>query len=117
MARRWFWMSMLSLALFITRQACAASDLTLTITADHARIEVEIEEELTGSRDNLRKWVTDAADTVSQFYGRFPTEALTLHLTARPGHGVQGGVTTNEDGARINVRVGTSVTANELTQD
>lgn len=87
------------------------------ITLGEAHIDVEIDPALAPVRNDLMVWVRSSADTIARFYGKFPTPALALSLHARRGRGVQGGVTTNTDGAEINVRVGTEVTPAELAAD
>jgi hypothetical protein len=88
-----------------------------TLTVAGARIEVDMDSGLDGSRGEILQWVSNAADTVEKFYGRFPASDLALRLVARPGGGIQGGNTTNESGARITVRVGTAVSSKQLAED
>jgi hypothetical protein len=122
-------------ACVFTSAPAGAATLTERLTVANARIEVELDAELTRAQPDLMKWVANSADTVARFYGQFPVSvsrealnrraaesvnsdvALKLRLRSRPGSGVQGGVTTNTDGARISVRVGTDVTPRELAED
>jgi hypothetical protein len=111
------WICVLWLACAVMMAAPGRTLAKETLTVAGARIEVDMDSGLEGSRRDILQWVSNAADTVQKFYGRFPASDLALRLVARPGGGIQGGHTTNESGARIDVRVGTSVTAKQLAED
>ena len=87
------------------------------LTIGDARINIQMGDDLAGARANLLTWISNSADTVAAFYGRFPNKTVALRVVARPGEGVQGGVTTNHSGAAISVRVGTAVTLEQLMSD
>jgi hypothetical protein len=82
-----------------------------------ATFAIEWDPGLADSASMLQAWIVSAARTVSGYYGRFPADRVTLRLVARPAGGVGGGVTTNDDGARITVRVGTAITSEQLAAD
>lgn len=113
---RSFWLGAAWLA-FAADLASARGVAPDIVTIGTTRIEIDMDSGLERARQPILKWVNDAADTVSRYYGRFPAESVTLRLAARPGRGVQGGRTSNESGAYIDVRVGTEVTARELAAD
>ena len=102
----------------VAGHACAAEEaLPDHLTIGDARVNIDIAEGLAGSRAILLTWISNSADTVAGYYGQFPNKSVALRVVARPGEGVQGGVTTNRSGAAIAVRVGTAVTQEQLNSD
>jgi hypothetical protein len=95
----------------------AAADERTSLDLEGATIAVEWDDALKPIVPESRAWVESAARTVARFYGRFPAERLSLRLDARPGGGVGGGRTTNYDGAKITVSVGTATTRAQFAED
>jgi hypothetical protein len=109
-------LAMSVLAILFARDAVADERASLDVGG--ATIAVEWGDALAPVASDLRHWVDYSAGAVARFYGRFPAKQLSLHLDARPGRGgVNGGVTTNTDGADIEIRVGTGVTRAQLADD
>jgi hypothetical protein len=69
------------------------------------------------TRDNLLHWVKNAADSVSQYYGRFPVPHLTLRIRSDDRPGVHHGVTYPRDGGLILISVGRKAEINDLDDD
>jgi hypothetical protein len=99
------------------RPAAADGTLREQLSLSGATFDIEIDPALSNSKRDLLAWITSSVDTVARYYGQFPARAVALRLSAHPGDGVQGGMTTNSDGARIRVRVGVAVTPAELADD
>lgn len=107
-----------TLALGLLFAQGAAADERASLDVGGATIAIEWDDALKPVAPDLRHWVDYSSHAVARFYGRFPAKQLSLNLDARPGRGgVGGGVTTNTDGAEINIRVGTAVTREELAED
>jgi hypothetical protein len=106
----------LAIALLFVQSA--AADERASLDVGGGAITVEWDDALEPVASELRQWVDYSARAVARFYGRFPTKELSLRLDARPGRGgVGGGVTTNTDGAEIEIRVGSAITREELRED
>jgi len=69
------------------------------------------------TRDDLLHWVKTAANTVSQFYGRFPVPHLTLRIRSDDRSGVHHGVTYATNGGLILISVGRTATIRDLESD
>ena len=69
------------------------------------------------SQTDLSKWVRDAAESVSAYYGRFPVPHLVVRIAPFDGSGVRNGRTFATDGGLILMRVGNQTTAQELASD
>ena len=115
MTFRFLIVSLLAIALLFVRSAIA--DERASLDVGDATIVVEWDEALAPVSSDLKQWVGHSARAVARYYGRFPAKRLSLRLEPRSGGGVGGGVTTNTDGAQIEIRVGTSVTREQLADD
>jgi hypothetical protein len=62
-------------------------------------------------------WVQRSAAIVAAYYGRFPTDTVTLRIVAVPGEGVSGGKTFANPAAYIRVTAGSAVTDAQLNSD
>ncbi|HEX4985204.1 MAG TPA: hypothetical protein VFV71_03940 [Burkholderiales bacterium] len=69
------------------------------------------------SLDLLRPWITDAADAVKTYFGRFPVRSLRIAVTGSDGRGVHSGKTFTYRGALIRVGVGRDTGAADLKRD
>jgi len=63
------------------------------------------------------EWVRRSASIVSGYYGTFPVGTASIRVTAVEGGGVRNGRATADPAPRIDLRVGRSVTADELLHD
>jgi hypothetical protein len=68
-----------------------------------------------GSSKDLLRWIQDAANAVTAYYGHFPVPHLTLEVRSRNGSGVGHGVTYPR--GLIRITVGKDVTVDELKDD
>jgi hypothetical protein len=80
----------------------------------------EIEVHLPGrdtalSREAILAWVKASAESVADYYGKFPVAKVRLEITVRRGGGVQNGRTTG--GQRIQVQVGSDAREQDLKDD
>jgi hypothetical protein len=66
---------------------------------------------------DLSKWLRDAAESVTAYYGRFPVPHLVVRITPFDGTGVRNGRTFATGGGLILMRVGNQDIANELASD
>ena len=69
------------------------------------------------TRDDLLHWVKNAANSVSQYYGRFPVPHLTLRIRSDDRSGVHHGVTYARDGGLIVISVGRKAGVDDLDDD
>jgi hypothetical protein len=69
------------------------------------------------SAEEILGWVKEAATAVSQFYGHFPVEHVTLRIRSARGAGVYNGMTYPTGGGLILIRVGRETTVDELKSD
>lgn len=89
-----------------------------TLRIGGGEIEVTLpEEQMKVSAEELLAWVRAAAKAVSEYYGHFPAEHLTLRVRAGNGSGVRHGVTYPRGGGLILISVGRETTADDLKTD
>jgi hypothetical protein len=69
------------------------------------------------STDDLLDWVKAAAKAVSEYYGRFPSQHLTLRIRGGYGSGVRHGMTYPRDGGLILISVGDQTSIDDLKTD
>lgn len=69
------------------------------------------------STDDLLDWVKGAARAVSEYYGRFPAEHLTLRIRSGYGSGVRHGMTYPRGGGLILISVGDQTSVDDLKTD
>ena len=62
-------------------------------------------------------WITRSAKAVSTYYGRFPVRQAAIYIRVGRGHRVGPGNSSDEEGARIRVTLGSGVGQADLTQD
>jgi hypothetical protein len=75
------------------------------------------DEQLKVSAEELLGWVRAAATAVSEYYGHFPVEHLTLRIRSANGSGVRHGVTYPRDGGLILISVGKETPVDDLQTD
>ena len=104
-----------ALAVLFARSAVADEHTSLSV--EGVTIAVEWDDALKPITPQWRAWVESSARTVARFYGRFPTDHLSLRLDAGSRGGVGGGRTTNYDGAEITLSVGSATTRKQFADD
>ena len=96
----------------------APTSYEATIDVPDGKIDVTLPDDpMQLTRDNLLHWVKNAADSVSQYYGRFPVPHLTLRIRSDDRPGVHHGVTYPRDGGLILISVGRKAEINDLNDD
>ncbi len=75
------------------------------------------DENLSVTQADLLHWVTNAADAVTTYYGRFPVPRLTLRIRASDRRGIHGGTTYPTGGGLIIIHVGRETRREDLQQD
>ena len=102
MDRRTAVFSALSLALSGAAPARAA-----VMQVEGARIDLTIDGEADqATRDMISHWVTQSAEAVRVYYGKFPVPSVSIKVMLSPGEGVRGGQTFPGDPPRIRMRAG-----------
>jgi hypothetical protein len=83
-----------------------------------SHISVEIRNRVLRSKKNiLLEWIVYSAETVSQYYGRFPVDNVTIKVQVTDGHAVRFGQAFGGDSPLLRVVVGAQVTADALRKD
>ena len=83
-----------------------------------SRISVEIRDRvLRSKKDMLLEWVVYSAETVSQFYGRFPVDKVHINVQVAGGHAVRFGQAFGGESPFVRVVVGEHVTPETLRKD
>jgi len=89
-----------------------------TFNLGGSRISVEIRDRvLRGKKDMLLEWVIYSAQTVSQFYGRFPVDKVHINVQVAGGHAVRFGQAFGGESPFVRVVVGEHVTPEALRKD
>jgi hypothetical protein len=84
----------------------------------NGKIDITLPDDLTQpTRDDLLHWVKNSANSVSQYYGRFPVPHLTLRIRSDDRSGVHHGVTYPRDGGLIVISVGKTTGVDDLDDD
>lgn len=104
-----------SLALAPASQGATPAGADLSVAG--AAVHVDFDRAAFAHADAILEWVRRSAQTVTDYYGRFPAGALTLRLVPQPGDGVHGGKTFADPEAFIRVGVGREVTPSQLLSD
>lgn len=70
------------------------------------------------SRDEITRWIADAARAVETYYGRFPVEHTLIEVMRTEGRGIDGGRTfRREGGAVIRIGLGAGADTSDLARD
>ncbi len=110
---------MVAFATVISRAAETADAMapeTIQVPGGEIRLELT-GPELAPARDRLRYWVERSANTVAQYYGRYPVAQAQVFAIPNSGAGIAHGVAYRRETGIINVSVGTGVTEAELRDD
>ena len=75
------------------------------------------DEQMKVSAEELLAWVRAAATAVSEYYGHFPVEHLTLRIRSGNGSGIRHGVTYPRGGGLILITVGKETPVDDLKTD
>jgi len=95
-----------------------AADVTSTVMIGGSRIDVTIDSsEAPISQTDVMKWVQNAAESVSAYYGRFPVPHLTLRVVSFDGNGVRHGMTWGRQGGLIRIFAGGKTSAADFADD
>lgn len=89
------------------------------LAIEGAQIELRMPEgPMALSRDEIVRWVEDAAHAVKAYYGRFPVERATIEVMRTEGRGIDGGKTFDLEGsAVIRVDLGARAGVSDLARD
>jgi hypothetical protein len=71
--------------------------------------------ELALRREQVLDWVKGCAETVADYFGKFPVEKVRIEISARRGGGIRGGRTWN--GRLIRIQLGTTAREDDLKSD
>jgi hypothetical protein len=106
------------LLLFTLSHVTKAADVTSTLMVGSSRIDVTINsDEAPISQTDVMKWVQNAAESVTAYYGRFPVPHLTLRVISFDGSGVRHGMTWAREGGLIRISVGGKTSAADFADD
>jgi hypothetical protein len=99
-------------------QSAKADNVTSTVMVGNSRIDVTINtEDAALAQPDVIKWVQNAAESVTAYYGRFPVPHLTLRVIAFDGDGVKHGTTWGRDGGLIRIFAGSKTSAADFADD
>ena len=91
---------------------------TTALHVSGSTIDVTLPDEpLKLTRQELLAWVTNSANAVVTYYGRFPVPHLMLKVRSRNGSGIRHGVTYAKDGGLILISVGKDTDVAETKDD
>lgn len=98
--------------------AKAADVVTSTLMAGSSRIDVTIDtSEAPISEADVMKWVQNAADSVTAYYGHFPVPHFTLRVLTFDGAGVENGTTWARMGGLTRIHVGSKTSPQDFADD
>lgn len=97
-------------------QQSTKRDFTLRVAGGQIDITFP-DEAMQVTTDNLLDWVKNSAKAVSEYYGRFPVEHLTLRIHGDNGSGIHHGMTYPRGGGLILISVGSQTTVDDLNTD
>ncbi|MCP4877402.1 MAG: hypothetical protein GY896_18230 [Gammaproteobacteria bacterium] len=94
------------------------SDTAFAFDMDGSRISVEIRDPvLLGKKDMLLDWVLYSAQTVYDYYGRFPVNSVAIKMQVTDGPAVHFGQAFGGDSPRLRVVVGEDISPKMLRKD
>jgi hypothetical protein len=112
-----FFLSLILIFLQPSRARQAAQQET-TLRIGGGEIEITLPDEpMKVSAEELLAWVKAAAGAVSEYYGHFPVEHLTLRIRAGNGSGIRHGMTYPRGGGLILISVGKETSVDDLKTD
>lgn len=91
---------------------------TRTLPFPGAELRVEFDETVPAPlQPLLLEWITQSAQAVAGYYGKFPVPRPQLFLRTRSGRGVSGGYADGWNGARARISVGRDSTRADLLEE
>ena len=94
------------------------SETEFAFDLDNSRINIQIRDRvLREKKGMLLDWVLYSAETVHQYYGRFPVRSVDIDLQVTGGHAVRFGQAFGGERPRLRIVVGENVTPEMLLQD
>ena len=109
---------LLSLLLLFPFSVTQAADVTSTLMVGSSRIDVTIDtNQAPLSQTDVMKWVQNAAESVTTYYGHFPVPHLTLRVISFDGSGVRHGTTWGRDGGLIRISAGSNTSPADFADD
>ncbi len=94
------------------------SDSRFAFDLGGSRIQVDIRDRILRQKhDILLAWVVYSAETVIQYYGRFPVRTVDINLQVSGGHAVRFGQAFGGKAPRLRIVVGENVTPEMLRRD
>lgn len=104
--------------LFFHVDSAKGADVTSTLMSGSSRIDVTIDtSEAPIAEADVMKWVRNAADSVTAYYGRFPVPHFTLRVLTFDGSGVRHGTTWARMGGLTRIYVGSKTSPQEFADD
>jgi hypothetical protein len=105
-------------AVFPLPQSTKADNVTSTVKVGSSQIDVTINtNDAALSQPDVIKWVQNAAESVTAYYGHFPVPHLTLRVIAFDGDGVKHGTTWGRDGGLIRIYAGSKTSTSDFADD
>ena len=105
-------------SLAIEPQISSLSESKFAFDLDGSRIGIEIvDAELRNKKDMLLEWIVYSAQTVHNYYGRFPVRSVHINVEAAAGPAVRFGQAFGGESPIIRVIVGEDITPQMLLRD
>jgi hypothetical protein len=104
--------------LLLYPSSAKAADVISTVVIGGSRIDMTIDSsEAPLSQTDVMRWVQNAAESVTAYYGHFPVPHLTLRVISFDGNGVRHGMTWGRDGGLIRIFAGSKTSAADFAGD
>lgn len=88
------------------------------VTVKDSTIEIYFEsDELWKRRKIITPWIQNSANTIANYFGRFPVKDVYIALIGAEGGGVKNGIVFGGEEFIININIGNNVTASQLESD
>jgi hypothetical protein len=100
--------------------SCSArgDETKFTLKVGGAQIDVTVAAgKMQLSQAEITRWVQNAAESVTAYYGHFPVPHPSIQIKPFAGRGVRSGRTFGEHGGFISIRLGSETTVQELASD
>lgn len=100
--------------------SCSAggTETKFTVTEGSAQIDVTVADgRMQLPQAEITRWVQNAAESVTAYYGRFPVPHPSLRIKPFDGRGVRHGRTFGDRGGFISIGLGSDTTVEELNAD
>jgi hypothetical protein len=97
-------------------ETLSESEWSFTLGDSHISVEIR-DRVLRGKKDVLLEWIVYSAETVSQYYGRFPVDNVFIKVQVTDGDAVRFGQAFGGESPFVRVVVGEQVTVETLRKD